>query len=267
MSPLDQNGFLGAEINNWIQKHRNDHIGWFSLCGYLNTLSQKALGQMAFKKGDSQKIVGNVLFGRIVSNYQGVIVLIERGMLYEALTLLRSMLESLFTLGAVTNNEDFAMDYIDEDEHHRLNLLKKMKKLEAEKRDQFFGMSKEEIDRHIEDLSSQIHEKQIKRFTIEELSKMANLHDFYLIHYPYLSSTVHSKPRSLDSYLHNEVSDDVMKIVWGPDIEKDEIDMVLLQVIEFMELSLRAVDQLFKFDLEKTLDEFNRRKVDLGEKD
>ncbi len=265
MSPFRENGFLGEEIKDWIQKHRNNHAAWFSLCGYLNTLGQKALFQMFFKKGEKQKIVGTVLFARIVSNYQGVIILIERGMPYEAQTLLRSMLESLFSLGAVTNNEDFAMNFVDEDEIHRLKLLRKMKQLEPEKMKDF-GLSEKEIDKQIEDLSSQIHENQIKKLTTEALSKMADLHDLYLIQYTLLSSTVHSKVRSLNSYIKTDDLGEAIKFVWSPEIENDDIYYILHYATQFMELSLRAINQLFKFDLEKILDEFNQRKDDLLEK-
>ena len=41
--PLDENGFLGAEIQEWIRNYRDQYPAFFELAGEVNRFCQKIM--------------------------------------------------------------------------------------------------------------------------------------------------------------------------------------------------------------------------------
>ena len=88
MSSLNEAGFLSTEIHGWIQKHRKANEKWFSLSERCSSLGQQVLLSLKINNNDLQQILVSLWFNRLLSHFQAIILLMERGMLYEAQILL-----------------------------------------------------------------------------------------------------------------------------------------------------------------------------------
>lgn len=93
---IDDQGFLSPEITSWVEKHRAENIAWFLLAESLNRIAHRQLGLLKIPADNNQLFVASLLFMRGLSNFQGAILLSERGMTQEARTITRSCFENIF---------------------------------------------------------------------------------------------------------------------------------------------------------------------------
>jgi Family of unknown function (DUF5677) len=116
---LASDGYLSPDVVGWIAKHRAEHAEWFALADRLNRVCQRAMLAAVVPDGDNRALLVILFFAHALSSYQGAVLMIERGMSAEALTLARSCLESSFYLGAVSNDQSFIDRLISSDTAHK----------------------------------------------------------------------------------------------------------------------------------------------------
>jgi len=199
MGTIEEDGFLSEDIQEWIGKHRRENKDIFNLCSDLNTLCQKLLLSLKPKKDDSQKVIVTILFIRILSHFQGINILTERGMLAEARSLLRGMLDATFAAVALAKHQELVTEFVNDDHWQRLkclnsfgNLPKKIKKRHR------VGQNK--LKELKESIQKEIDDKEIKPLTSEYLARKADLLFYYNTLYVILSSSIHSRIRDMDQY-------------------------------------------------------------------
>jgi Family of unknown function (DUF5677) len=120
MAPLEQKGFLGKSIEDWVQKIRARHKQLFTLADEVNELCHASMFELEPHNRDIHEMLVATLYLRVVSNYQGTVLLLERGMMPEARVLARAMLEAIFSLVAIGNKPPLAHDYVYKDRNSRL---------------------------------------------------------------------------------------------------------------------------------------------------
>lgn len=261
MGSIDEDGFLSDEIERWIDKHHQEYADWFALCEDLNRFCQNTMLHLNVHTTNKQEILAAVLFIRILGAFQASILMVERGMINEARVVVRSLLEALFTLTAISKDTGLADNYIRDDENQQLKALRKIEILrQDEKHGHVVDIGKDEIDRKIAELQNI---DKVQSVAIEELSKKAGLHSLYLIAYFDLSSTAHLKIRDLESHLRTDKKGDLSRFAWGPDAK--EIEDVLYQAIEFTVFCLIALHEIFRLDIKPEIDEFVRRYREFGQ--
>jgi hypothetical protein len=116
---LASDGYLSPDVASWIAKHRAEHAKWFNLADRLNRICQRVMLAAVVPDGDNRALLVMLFFARALSSFQGAVLMIERGMSVEALTLSRSCLESSFYLGAVAHSPDFIERLISSDTAHK----------------------------------------------------------------------------------------------------------------------------------------------------
>ena len=94
---LNDDGLLSADIAKLINVFRSESALWFGLAERLNRLGQRlALRELEFQTegglADSRVLV-LLLFFRSLTNFQGTVLMAERGMIIEARTLSRNCIE------------------------------------------------------------------------------------------------------------------------------------------------------------------------------
>lgn len=97
-------GFLGEHMGAHITDIRAQNAEWFALAEDLNEVLQKiALRGVEVNRGDNFEphTVATRLFLRSCGNFQGAVLMAERGMVTEGQTLARSLLENAFCLAAI----------------------------------------------------------------------------------------------------------------------------------------------------------------------
>jgi len=100
-------GFLSPEIKPIIADLRKLHATWFVFAEDVNRTGQRILG--GFQPSGSaavRDVVAIALLMRTLSNFQGTILMAERGMVVEAGTLARCCFENAVFVGALRNEGD-----------------------------------------------------------------------------------------------------------------------------------------------------------------
>jgi hypothetical protein len=98
-------GFLSPAVAGYITDHRNQYADFFGLADALNRVGQGVMSEanvtITDQRAADPKLLTLLLLIRTMSNFQGVILLVERGMIVEARTLARSCYENVYCLSAL----------------------------------------------------------------------------------------------------------------------------------------------------------------------
>jgi hypothetical protein len=112
-------GYLSPDLAGWIVKHRSENSVCFGLADRLNRVCQSVMLACSVPDNDQWALVTLLLFARALSSFQGGVLMVERGMTIEALTLARSGLESSFYLAALARNPTLIERMISSDAKHK----------------------------------------------------------------------------------------------------------------------------------------------------
>src|ERR1700733_11823527 len=124
MMSLESDGYLSPDAGNWISKHRGQNFDYFGLAVRLNRACQRAMLACSVPDNDNRALVVLLLFARGISSFQGAVLMIERGMSVEALTLARSCLETSFYLAAIVRNPAAIEGMIGSDAKHKKKIAR-----------------------------------------------------------------------------------------------------------------------------------------------
>lgn len=105
MSSIEKEGYLSKQITQWIEKHRKENSEWFELCEEINRFSHSTMFTMTIHNKYLPELIVASLYIRAMSNLQGIILLAERGMINEAKSLLRCLLECEFAVVAIDKDK------------------------------------------------------------------------------------------------------------------------------------------------------------------
>ncbi len=186
----------------------------------------------------------------------------ERGMIYEACTLTRGLLETLFVLCASADTPDFAEQYLESSELTKLDNLSRLLKAGPEIRKIVEEtITKDEIDAK----RMELRDKGIRDYKIAEIAEKANLVDFYRVNYSYFSlMAAHPTPDSLAKYMESGASGNIEGLLWGPDVEG--IDRILSVVIESLIIAIGRTAEVFSQSWTEQAETFEYRFRSLGER-
>ena len=193
---IDKHGFLGSQMETWIKEYRKRYSPYFALANEVNEFCQASMFKFPVNNKDDQGMLAATLYLRVLSNYQSVILLCERGMMPEARAMLRVMLEAIFSLCAIAKDPQLANDFVREHDSQRLKFLKKFRKLHGEQ------LPPDVNPHEIEELERQLKAEKgkITVRTTEDWAEKAELTGWYLTAYAVLSDSVHSNVGDLDRY-------------------------------------------------------------------
>ncbi len=251
VNSLEISGYLSEEISLWIKKHREKNSEWFTLCENINELSHSTMFTFAVHNEYLPELIVATIYVRAMSNFQGTIIMAERGMINEAKSLLRCLLECMFAIVAIEKDKNTSNQFVFDDLLQRKNFLKaymrnKGKGIPQHKE----APSLKEIDKHLQDIEKQIRENKVKKLEKRDLAKKAGLETIYDSVYKLLSGTIHVNVRDIEQYLKID-NGKIKEILWGPDVQ--EIDFVLLTAAETMLRILTAASSLFELSHNKSV--------------
>ncbi len=280
MGDINQDGFLSFEIHKFAKQILDDHRHWFSLCEKLNRFGLSKMLDLHIERDievkdiiDSpdfeierkkrqlalaKKYISAGYLTRALSNFQGIILLAEKGMVFEVRTILRCLSEIAFNLVAVAKNENFIEQLICQDYFHRRSALKAVL-FNHERGVKIEGKTVDEINIDIDDISEQIKELKIKKLFIKDKAEAAGMLSYYDSQYVLLSDTIHSSTRDLEHYFKIDDDNLIEEILWGP--ETKGVDLLLFSSADLMIIILNAIQSIFKIALNKEwnklIDQFN----------
>lgn len=261
MSPLHINGFLSSEISSWITEYRKTYSDLFDFAEELNRQAHEVLFNIDAHNQDIEEVLIASLFLRTIHTYQGVILLVERGMIAQARMLARCMFDSLFPLCAIVRDENREVyrEFVLVDHITRRKFVRKYRKL---------ATAEEKNLKILEDLETEL-ESEIKDGDIKEIrtvdwAEKAGLLDWYNSIYSTLSNTVHSNVRDLEHYYVRNHENQIKEFKWWPDDTGiEDIFITVFQIIITCMLAVaeffnqRQIDKIKGF--QQRLDDITRR--------
>ena len=212
MTTIEIDGFLSNEAEEGRNLVLNSYQEAFSLAKDLNRHAMRLFREYSLCMNNEVKIAIAVLMTRIVETYQGLIIMLERGMTSQARMLVRSQLEALFQMAAMVKNPNLYDSYAAKHYRSTISALKSAKRW---KQKSLQGrLSKEQIDELILDNEKKLDEIKAASLNIYQWSEKAGLSDCYNVFYVENSSAIHSDMWSLDDHVSG--SEHGLQVNFGP---------------------------------------------------
>jgi len=93
-SGMKKHGFLSPNLPALIANIRKNGACQFAVAEAFNELGMCALRDIHIDPANRQEVLGDSLFGRVLTSFQSAVILCERGLLSDAATLIRSAAET-----------------------------------------------------------------------------------------------------------------------------------------------------------------------------
>ncbi|GAF73406.1 unnamed protein product, partial [marine sediment metagenome] len=210
---IDREGFLSEEAAQQRQSISEAYRDALELARQLNLKAMEVLRSMKLDWDDEAKVIVASLMVRVVETYQGVVLLLERGMVAQARMLVRAEFEALFSLAAIAKQPSLLDSYVAQ---HYDSVIKAFKSAKRWKQKTLRGkLDTRTIDRLVTQNQAKLNASQAKPLKIWKWAKKAGLNDFYNVFYVENSSAVHSDMWALNDHVDGDAQGD-MQIYFGP---------------------------------------------------
>jgi len=214
-------GFLSPRTPDVVSLYRQQLPAWFDLVETLNVIGQRQMHRGVAKAVTLRSLdpinISTRLLIRTMSNFQGSVLLAERGMVVEAQTLVRSCYENSFWIGAFFCKpiEAFEAFQLDEtkSQDSRADLL--IRVVEEHGGD---AMRKETRKQ----FASRREKSKKQALGLERLAKLAGLHPIFVFYKEVSASSAHPSMYAIDRYF-DKVPGGWRGFVGGPDTKENVI--------------------------------------------
>ena len=219
---FETKGFLSPDIEDWRREFVAANAKGFELANEVNTLAQTLAFNTSLKNNDQtahQNLLALQLLSRSLSNFQGAVLMAERGMTIEARTLIRSCLESTFFLGALGNKEYDLIERM-----LRADVVDKKKLADTlHKTPDFLDIADEDMLASLDQMKQRAAaHPAAPKIQYEELSKKADMQGMYAIYRQLSGDSAHPTISSLKHYL-DPAEKAIVSVVFGPDANVKEM--------------------------------------------
>jgi hypothetical protein len=116
---FEDDGFLSPDLADWTTATRDQYKDWFELVDDLNREAMKVLYAVNPSLTNNRELIASLLYRRALQSFQGAVLMIECGMISDALSLVRTCAETAFVMGWAANDKK-VVDALIEDREHRL---------------------------------------------------------------------------------------------------------------------------------------------------
>jgi hypothetical protein len=219
---FNERGFLGEAIEEWRKKLIPAHQAHFTFAYDVHEFCQRAKFEVKVHNRDGQEIVVASLFFKMLSDYQGAIILLERGMVAQGQALLRCTLEAYFLIKRSVEDDSFHAVWARSDQIDRLRMLQAVGAGEGGLPPTVDAI---ELDTKIADVRRQVEESEAKRIRVKDVIQEKEgewLPSLYML----WSFSVHSTPRTVNKYVQGgPLGLGIQGFNWGPC--EDSLDFTL----------------------------------------
>ncbi len=257
---MARNKFKFNDVGFLSDESSTNHIAlevtssqYFTICNDLNVLAHSALNKAVVHPDNRKEVYIMLYFQRMLSHYQAMLIMAERGMVHQVEIMLRCMLETLFDLVAFHKNDDLFDALIFGDDDQRLQLLEKIREQQKIKA----TYTQEEIE-DLDKLIANAEDLNREDFKVYMKADMAGMLNDYRITYPLLSQSVHTSIHSIETDL---IFDDYGDEIIGINAIVQKIgDMSLLLMTSANYISIGIEMLLIAFPNDESNDELKHLK-------
>ena len=168
-----------------------------------------------------------------MSSTQACVLLLEHGLVPQARAVLRSALETLFTLGALANHSHLADEILQSHEADKRTVAERISRWQDP------GLRSAMVVQITEPELDQLRSSKAKSLNQFALAKLADMEDWYLSVYMLLSFSAHGAVTDLADHLVADASGSVIEFRNEPQVEDQQATWAYT-----VEIQLRAIDAL-----------------------
>lgn len=183
MTSFSTDGFLSDEVFEWEKDFEGRYASKLELAVAVNRLAHKLVFTIDIRSEELRDLLLSSLLARQVSTFQGFLVLARKGMIFQAEMLVRALAESMFLVGAICKNPDFAKQWILGDEVSR---KKSLVRLNDDRRRRGEPPDATAVAL-IAELEKRIRDERIEKPSTERIAKLAGLESYYDTLYGFFS--------------------------------------------------------------------------------
>ena len=242
---FDTNGFLTNRRCALEAGINKAHAALFERTRQINRDCHELLYAADIRSRDVQHLLVAPLFARALEHYQAALILLGMALIAPAKVVLRATLESVFTTRAVAADEKALRAFINADLLQRLKMMNKAKQHDYTNLEELREAITPEL---IESLKEQIETSGAKPLKVEDKSKLAGMHDWYITTYTLLSNATHTNVRELEPYLSLDEAGEVRNLTYAP--SNEEIHYLVLTAAHCILLGADAFAGTFELDFE-----------------
>lgn len=242
---IGAHGFLSPDIARFIGMHREANKAAFDLANALNRTAQRLMLESQVRmEGDvlSEKNLAQLLFVRAVSNFQGTVLMAERGAVVEARTLARTCLETVFALVAAVKMDGTFIDRIVSNEIGSKSKGANWLLNRADKTDFLHAEAEAQLQGFIDRLKAE--NEPTGSFATEEMARRAGLDGLYIFFRQFSSDAAHPMLEALNRYIDNGEGGVGPDIVWGPRCGAGEIADTVVMACCFLMTGAVALNEI-----------------------
>jgi hypothetical protein len=252
--PFDEFGFLGSQINDVSIQIYESNRDIFDLCHDLNHFAHKVKFEFSIESNNVQRVIAATLFIKVLHGFQSAVVLFKYGLTSDGKVIARSIMETMFTLKAICDNDDAVSEYIKSDNAKREKLLNVI--LNEPDQDIFSAVKSEINPEFIDSLKRRNRDEKVRDISAQEWAEKAGLKSHYQTAYRILNDEVHTTPRSLQQYV-NEDDNGLLTLECGP--STDDLRPTLITALITLIISLDSLCTMFSVNHRDELNQFETR--------
>ena len=103
---VEKQGYLSKELDMISKKIKNKFSPYFTLFEKLNEFAQDTVFLLKVNNQNLQQITLSAIYLRILSAYQSIYLLCEKGLNTEAKIILRALFENVFRFAAIVKHSE-----------------------------------------------------------------------------------------------------------------------------------------------------------------
>jgi len=235
-TPFETHGFLSDEIDRFraVVRTRTPYKEWFDFAQELNLFGSVAIRAHTFNQNDTQQMTISALFIRSHQSLQAAIVLVERGMIADARTVLRTLVEGTIAQIALAADAGVIDQLVAAHRKHQLTICREM--LADEKyREQLSPEQIAKLEATVSELEllKGVAGKEPRQINWADLAKKHCAELYLLLYRPLSSDGTHTTVDAINRHLEADEEFRITGLKGGPELT-DIVDTLSIACLSFI---------------------------------
>lgn len=244
-------GFLSEYYAEAVQDEVRARYGnWRSLLMRVTASAVAAQYELAVHIEDRRELFAAALYARTISSCQGAVVLLEHGMIAQARCVLRSALETLFSLAAIAEKPELALRLA---QAHDVERKRAATNILRWKHPALQAIAKSELETGNLDAVLISEPASISTF---DLAEAGGFEDWYRSLYMVLSWSVHGAAADLERHFAQDTSGAIHQMSNEPEVISQEL--CWLVAIEVQIKAARSLAKVFGTPIDTKYDQYEK---------
>jgi Family of unknown function (DUF5677) len=235
-TPFETHGFLSDEIDGFrtVVRTRTPYKEWFDFAQELNLFGSVAIRAHTFDQNDTQRMTISALFIRSHQSLQAAMVLVERGMIGEARTILRTLVEGTIAQIALAADAGVIDQLVAAHYKHQLTTCREL--LAYEKyREQLSPEQIAKLEATVSELEllKGVPGKDPRAINWADMAKGHGAELYLLFYRPLSADGVHTSVDAINRHLEADAESRITGLKGGPELT-EIVDTLSIACLSFI---------------------------------